>query len=225
MTVGDEMTVRDSIIQACSFGGYGAWNAKLWICGIEEHGEGETLTDSRIHDWVCNLPASGVSPPFEEPTRSAAWRLSFRLAAATLTDNPDASAFQRYWIRNPDALLLTNINVIPRRRIADFNLTGIGRSECAEIIRDVRVPILRGRRAPNSVVVCHGVEVWELAKAAFLPKDAEEAVKVFDIDGRYIEVYATSKTVFSPFFGYRQMPNELFKKLIQAVRGLVSTTH
>ena len=68
------MTTQDSIICACGFGGYGAWEAKLWICDVEEHGEEAILFDDlRLKAWASGLLASGVYPPVPTSTTSSAW--------------------------------------------------------------------------------------------------------------------------------------------------------
>lgn len=214
---------REGMESLYRFSGYGPISARLWICGVEERGDTAKFND----DWVTGTKHEVDGRPPFSPTscdrRSPAWQISFNLARQAFGGSPDgdAWAFADTWKKEPELLHLTNIFVVPRQTNRDWNLKLMSRNEFIEEIRTKRVAILRKRRPPTSVVVCHHVpDTRDLGHAAFV-KAGEAPQKIEASDGTSFNLYPASRTILSPFFRNSLMTSALFARLVQEVRTLL----
>lgn len=206
--------------------GYGPWDAKLWICGVEERGPTGDFDDA----WLLakEHPTDEQAPftPGEEDRSSSAWRRSFELAARTFAGESRSGngypwLFADAWRAQAALLHLTNILVVPRQCTRDWGLTLLSRNAYERGIRERRVPILRERRPENSVVVCHQIpETRDHCIAAFV-RGGEIPERVEAPDGRSFSVYRASRTVLCPFFRGNLMTNALFDMLCGRVADLL----
>jgi hypothetical protein len=216
----DKELVQQVVEERCQFVGYGAPDAKLWVCGIEEHGEKRKQYDD---NWLLNQV--GVERPPFEPSftdnkiiSTSAWGYSFRLAAKI--EGIPNSEFQKRWTEDASLLVLTNFYVLPKSRQRKWHSELVTRGEYEEIVRRERYRTLRMRRPSGSVVVCHGKSLWdEFEKAFVTPGDTEEFVFSSD-KKRHLKLFRQSKVILSPFFVPYHMPDDLFGILCEGTQEL-----
>lgn len=196
--------VRGAITQLAQRLGYGSPEARLWICGIEEHGDGSAAYDD---DWAVAQAEKPTDPKAhsafaEGAGQSVAWRYSFELAA--FAHDIPGKQFGEAWTKRPELLQLLNLLVLPKAKERDWRLHAILRDEYLQIIREYRVPFLRSIRPPGSVVVCHGQVARALLLEAFT--DSGETPEVIEGGrGKHIYIYTHSRTVLAPIL--RAAPN------------------
>jgi hypothetical protein len=203
--------------------GYGPPDAKLWICGAEERGPTAKFDD----EWVINgyhhtkpRPAFNLAPG--EAGRSApAWRRSFELALRMSGRSGDPWSFGKVWCEQPNLLHLTNMLIVPRHTVSHWELQLLSQQRYLQSVVEKRLKILRERRPPSSVVVCHTVrDTRHLAASAFV-NDGEEGELVTASDGRSFRMYRESRTILCPFFRTTLMTNVLFEQVCKATTELL----
>ena len=59
---GKRQAAFNALEKQCQFGGYGGWNAPLWLCGTEEHGNDDEgpYDDAWLIREAEKMPASGL---------------------------------------------------------------------------------------------------------------------------------------------------------------------